>query len=122
MDVMIDGVITWVVRTLHVLGAAVWLGGYAIMLLVIVPFLARERHEAVRQLAVTAARVISLAGALTIVAGLALIWRSRGYAYLFSGRIGEWAGIVVTCFVLAFALMGVGDNGLRPALRRLGQD
>ena len=32
---------------------------------------------------------------------------------------GEWGGIVVTCFVLAFAMMGVGDSGLRPALRRV---
>jgi len=31
----------------------------------------------------------------------------------------EWGGIVVTCMVLAFALMGIGDAGLRPALRRL---
>ena len=119
MDAIVEATITWAVRTAHVLGAAIWLGGYAVMLLVIVPYLARDRNETVRQLALAMAHVISLAGALTIVAGLALIWRSRGYTYLFSGYIGEWGGIVVSCFVLAFAMMGVGDSGLRPALRRL---
>jgi putative copper export protein len=116
---MFDAIVTWVVRTAHVFGAALWLGGYAVMLLVIVPYLGRERHESLRALALSTARLISVAGALTIVAGLALIWRSRGYGFLFAG---EWGGIVVSCMVLAFALMGIGDSGLRPALRRLDPD
>ena len=116
---MFDQLLTWAVRSAHVLGAAFWLGGYAIMLLVIVPYLARERNETVRQLALTTTRVLSAAGALTIVAGLVLIWRSRGYGFLL---VGEWGGIVISCFVLAIALMGVGDSGLRPALRRLDPD
>jgi putative copper export protein len=116
---LLDQLLTWGVRSAHVLGAALWLGGYAIMLLVIVPYLARERNETVRHLALATTRIISFAGALTIVAGLALIWRSRGYGFLL---VGEWGGIVISCFVLAFALMGVGDSGLRPALRRLDPD
>jgi putative copper export protein len=114
-----DQLLTWGVRSAHVLGAAIWLGGYAIMLLVIVPYLTRERNETVRQLALATVRIISFAGSLTIVAGLALIWRSRGYGFLF---VGEWGGIVVSCFVLAFIMMGVGDSGLRPAIRRLDPD
>lgn len=117
---MVDQLLTWGVRSAHVLGAAFWLGGYAIMLLVFVPFLARDRNETVRQLALATARIISFSGALTIVAGLVLIWRTRGYSFILLG--GEWRGIVVSCFVLAFAMMGVGDNGLRPALRRLDPD
>lgn len=114
---MVDQLLTWGVRSAHVLGAAFWLGGYAIMLLVFVPYLARERNETVRQLALATARIISFSGALTIVAGFTLIWRSRGYSTILLG--GEWGGIVVAGMVVAFAMMGVGDNGLRPALRRL---
>jgi putative copper export protein len=117
---MLDQLLTWAVRSAHVLGAAFWLGGYAVMLLVFVPFLARDRNETVRQLALATSRIISFSGALTIVAGLVLIWRTRGYSFILLG--GEWGGIVVSCFVLAFAMMGVGDNGLRPALRRLDPD
>jgi len=114
-----DAMLTWIVRALHVLGAAVWLGGYALMLLVIVPYLARTRDESVRRLAMSAVRLISYASVLTIVGGLALIWRSRGYGFLLAG---EWGGIVITCIVLALALGALGDAGLRPALRRLDAD
>jgi putative copper export protein len=114
-----DQLITWAVRSIHVFGAAVWIGGYAVMLLAIVPYLARERSETVRRLALTTARVISFAGALTVIAGLLMIWRSRGYGQLF---VGEWGGIVVTSFVLALVMGAVGDAGLRPALRRLDPD
>jgi putative copper export protein len=116
---VVDQLITWAVRAIHVFGAAVWIGGYAVMLLAIVPYLARERSEAVRGLALTTARVISFAGALTVVAGLLMIWRSRGYGFLF---VGEWGGIVVTSFVLALVMGAVGDAGLRPAIRRLDPD
>src|SRR4051812_19943766 len=108
-----DALIAWLVRSIHVLGAAFWLGGYAIVLVVIVPHLARERAESIRQLAIGAVRVLSISGTITILAGLVLIWRTRGYGFLFAG---EWGGIVITCFVLAFALMGIGDSGLRPAI------
>jgi putative copper export protein len=110
-----DALIAWAVRSIHILGVAFWLGGYAVMLFVIVPYLAREPNETVRRLAVSVVRMLSASGTLTIVAGLVLIWRTRGYGLLLAG---EWGGIVITCFVLAFALMGIGDSGLRPAIRR----
>jgi putative copper export protein len=116
---LVDQLITWSVRSIHVFGAAVWIGGYAVMLLAIVPYLARERSEAVCGLALATARVISFAAALTVIAGLVMIWRSRGYGFLF---VGEWGGIVVTSFVLALAMGAIGDAGLRPAIRRLDPD
>ncbi len=114
-----DALIAWAVRSIHILGAALWLGGYGIVLFVIVPHLARERDESIRRLAMASVRVLSISGTLTILAGLVLIWRTRGYGFLLAG---EWGGIVITCFVLAFALMGIGDSGLRPAIRRLDPD
>jgi putative copper export protein len=111
-----DAILTWLVRTIHILGAACWLGGYAVMLLVIVPALAREPGESIRLVALTTARVLSISGALTVLAGLALIWRTRGYGFLFAG---EWGGIVVSSFVLAIVMGAIGDALLRPAIRRL---
>ena len=90
---MVDSLITWAVRAIHVFGAVLWLGGYGVMLLVIVHHLSRERHETIRAIGLATARVLSLAGALTVVAGLALIWRTRGYGSLLGG---EWGGIVIT--------------------------
>jgi len=46
-----------------------------------------------------------------------LITRTRGFAALGSG--GEWGGIVISCIVIAIALLGIGDSGLRPAVRHL---
>jgi hypothetical protein len=114
---MVDSLITWAVRAIHVAGAALWLGGFAVMLLAIVPYLARERSEPVRAVALATARVISIAGAVTVIAGLVMISRSRGYGFLF---VGEWGGIVTTSIVLASAMGAIGDAGLRPAIRRLG--
>jgi hypothetical protein len=45
-----------------------------------------------------------------------LIWRTRGFGSLLGG---EWGGIVITSIVLAVAMLGIGDSGLRPALRRI---
>ena len=113
---MVEALLTWAVRAIHVFGAAVWLGGYAVMLLAIVPYLAHERTEAVRAIAMATARVISIAAAVTVVAGLVMIWRSRGYGLLLAG---EWGGIVVSAIVLAIVLGAIGDAGLRPAIQRL---
>jgi hypothetical protein len=60
--------------------------------------------------------MLSFAGALTVLGGLALIWRTRGYGFLLAG---EWGGIVISGLVLAFVLGAIGDAGLRPAIRRL---
>ena len=116
MDSIVESVITWLVRYLHVTGATFWVGGYLLMAFVIVPRLAREPSESLARVALLGARVLSFSGALTIVAGLVLIARSRGYGQLFRG---EWGGIVIASAALAVAMMGIGDSGLRPALRRV---
>lgn len=116
---MVDALVTWAVRAIHVSAAAVWVGGFAVMLLAIVPSLARERNESLRAIALATARVISIAGAVTVIAGLVMISRSRGYGFLF---VGEWGGIVTTSIVLAIAMGAIGDAGLRPAIRRLDPD
>ena len=116
---MMENLVTWLVRWLHVVGAAFWVGGYAVMALVVIPMLARGGHDTVRVVALEATRVVSYSGTLTILAGLFLVARTRGYGRLLGG---EWGAIVIVCAVLALAMMAIGDAGLRPALRRLWPD
>ena len=111
-------IILWLVRYGHVLAGALWVGGYALLALVIVPLLAggNAANELLQRLAATVVRVLTYAGVATIFFGIVLITRTRGFANLFSG---EWGAIVIACFVIAIALLGIGDSGLRPALRSL---
>src|SRR5258707_822763 len=113
---MTDLLIAWLGRWGHVLAAAVWVGGYALLAFVIVPGLAKRPAEGMVALAIACVRVMSFAGTATIVFGLLLIWRTRGFGSLLGG---EWGGIVITSIVLAVAMLGLGDSGLRPALRRI---
>ncbi len=113
---MVDSIVTWLVRWVHVMGAAFWVGGYLVMAFAIVPRLAHAPDESLKRAALLATRVLSYSGALTIVAGLVLIARSRGYGQLFSG---EWGGIVISSAILAIAMMGIGDGPLRSAIRRI---
>ncbi len=111
-----DTTLTWLVRYGHVLFGASWLGGYLALALWVVPMLERNRDAAVGQLALGAARVLSVVGTVTMIFGALLIWRTRGYGNIFNG---EWGMIVITSIVIAFALMGIGDGAFRPALQRL---
>lgn len=108
--------ITWLVRWGHVASAALWVGGYALVALVIVPALGRGASAVLRDLAIAAVRVGTYAGTLTIGFGIALITRTRGFA---SVGGGEWGGLVLACIVAAIALLGIGDGALRPAINRL---
>ena len=87
---------------------------------VLVPALAKRDTEdtggVLESLTLTTVRVLSYTGTATIFFGLLLIPRRRGYDSLLGG---EWGGIVVSCIVIAVALLGLGDSALRPALRRL---
>lgn len=111
-----DTTLTWLVRYGHVLFGASWLGGYLALALWIVPLLERNRDAAVGRLAIGAARIISGIGTVTMLFGALLIWRTRGYGNIFDG---EWGMIVIMSIVIAFALIGIGDGALRPALQRL---
>lgn len=109
--------LTWLVRYGHVAAGALWLGGYLVLAFVLVPALAKRDEEGVlERLTMTTVRVLSYTGTATIFFGLLLVTRTRGFDNLFSG---EWGGIVVSCIVIAVALLGIGDSALRPALRRL---
>lgn len=110
--------LTWVIRFLHVLFAAIWTGGYALLALAVVPLLrggALRIAGAARALD-SIARFLSLAGTLTMVFGALLIWRTRGYGQLMGN---EWGGIILASIAIAIVVMGIGDSLLRPSLRRM---
>lgn len=109
-------VLTWLIRYGHVLSGAVWVGGYALLALLVVPIMAKYTNELLNQLAITAVRILTYAGTLTIGFGIVLITRTRGVTYLLRG---EWGAIIIVCIVIAIALLGIGDGALRPALRRI---
>ena len=109
-------ILLWLIRYGHVLGGAVWVGGYALLALVIVPALEKGANEALVRLAINAVRLLTYAGTLTIFFGILLITRTRGFASLLRG---EWGMIIIACIVIAIALLGIGDGALRPALRQL---
>ncbi|MBC8075652.1 MAG: hypothetical protein H7Y32_06205 [Chloroflexales bacterium] len=108
--------ILWLVRYGHVLSGAVWVGGYALLALVVVPLLVRAPSEALGHVAINAVRVLTYAGMATIFFGILLISRTRGFASVLRG---EWGAIIIACVLIAIALLGIGDGALRPALRRL---
>jgi hypothetical protein len=110
---------TWLFRYGHVLGGGLWLGGYAMLAIVVIPLLAREGNKNLMNMAITMVRLLTYSGMATILFGLLLITRTRGFAAIVSG--GEWGGIIISCIVIAIALLGIGDGGLRPALRRLAE-
>lgn len=111
--------LTWLIRFGHVLGGGLWVGGYALLALVIIPLLKKEPNSILLPVATLTVRLLTYAGVATIIFGLILITQTRGFAALSSG--GEWGGIVVACIVIALALLGIGDGALRPALRHLAE-
>lgn len=109
--------LTWLVRYGHVAAGALWLGGYLVLAFVLVPALAKGGGAGVlERLTLTTVRVLTYTGTATIFFGLLLVPRTRGYDDLLGG---EWGGLIVSCVVIAVALLGLGDSALRPALRRL---
>jgi membrane-associated HD superfamily phosphohydrolase len=110
---------TWLIRYGHVLAGALWLGGYVLLALIILPLLAKHRTEVLESLAITTVRVLTYAGTATIAFGLVLITRTRGFQSVTA--FGEWGLIIVTCIVIAVALLGIGDGALRPAIQKLTQ-
>ena len=107
--------VLWLARWGHVLSAALWVGGYAALVLGVLPLMRRGHTPALSVLAERLVQVMTGAGVSTMVFGLLLVTRTRGFASF--GR-GEWGGIVISCIVIAVLLFGIGDGALRPAIRR----
>jgi hypothetical protein len=110
---------TWLIRYGHVVAGSLWLGGYVLLAFIMIPLLAKHRTEVLENLAITTVRVMTYAGTATIAFGLVLVTRTRGFQSVTS--FGEWGMIIITCIVIAIALLGIGDGALRPAIQKLTQ-
>ncbi len=110
--------ISWLIRYGHVVGAGVWVGGYALLAFVIVPLISKGASEMLVQLAINTVRFLTYAGTLTIGFGIVLITRTNGFSNLFSSA---WGALIITAFVIAIVLLGIGDGALRPAIKRLAK-
>lgn len=110
---------TWLIRYGHVLSAGIWLGGYALLALVLIPRLEKQANDTLLGVTLATVRLLTYAGTATMAFGLLLVTRTRGFARLIEG--GEWGGIVVAGIVIAVALLGIGDSALRPALKQWEQ-
>lgn len=115
---MLPIILTWLVRYGHVLAGAIWVGGYATLTQALIPRLEKQPNETLLGVTIATVRLLSYTGTATILFGLLLVTRTRGYATIWRG--GEWSGIIISCFLIAIALLGLGDGALRPALRELG--
>jgi len=116
MGAAMGEVISWLIRYGHVVGAAVWTGGYAALALVIVPLLEKGANEDIGRLAVATVRIGTYAGTLVIGFGVVLIARTNGYDHLLGTA---WGTLVLASAATALVLFGIGDGALRPALVRL---
>lgn len=109
-------IVTWLIRYGHVLSATCWVGGYALLALVIIPVLKKGPNKLLTQMAITVVRVLTYTGTLTIGFGLVLVMYTRGYANLLHSK---WGMLVLGGIVIAVVLLGIGDGALRPAIKRL---
>lgn len=110
-----NGLIVWLLRWGHVVGGAIWVGGYALLAFVIVPLIARATSTTLHELAIGTVRLLTYTGIATIFFGMVLVTRTRGVGNLFGS---EWGLLVIASAICAVALLGIGDGALRPALRR----
>ncbi|GHO97877.1 hypothetical protein KSF_079250 [Reticulibacter mediterranei] len=111
--------ISWLIRYGHVLAATAWVGGYVLLAFFIIPCIQKgEKNEALVNLTVVIVRILTYTGTLTMGFGLVLITRTRGFANLFTGA---WGAFIITGFVIALVLLGIGDGMLRPALLKIEQ-
>lgn len=106
--------LSWIIRYGHVLGAGIWIGGYALLAFLIVPMLGQGAGESLVRLTLATVRFLTYAGTLTLALGLILITRTRGFGQLVGST---WGTLILIGIVTAVVLLGIGDGALRPAVR-----
>lgn len=94
-----------------------WVGRYALLSSSIAPSPRKERDERLGRIAIAIVGVGTYAGTLTLAFGGVLISR---VPVDYGSLVGMmWGTLVVSSIVAAVAPLGLGDAGLRRAIRRL---
>ncbi len=112
-----------VIRLLHIIPGAVWVGTAVLMALVIGPRLKSagtlSSLTSDGDIAGGAATVMNVSGVLTILFGLALIWRTVGFSLLFNSAWGWSIGIGLMLSILAMGTSGAITSTLRRLYREM---
>ncbi len=112
-----------VIRLLHIIPGAVWVGAAVLMALIIGPRLKSagtvSSLTSEGDIAGGAATVMNVAGILTILFGLALIWRTDGFSLLFNSGWGWSIGIGLVLSILAMGTSGALTSTLRRLFREM---
>jgi copper resistance protein D len=112
---MLHALSVWV----HVLAAAVWLGGTAFLAFVAVPVLRRHAREPGLYLELLEATVLRfrtvawIALALVVATGILQI-ASHGFGAMFSGRIGAVLAVKLVLVALVLVLSALHDFAIGP--------
>lgn len=117
---------------LHLVAAAVWIGGMVFLALVVVPIIRRPEHQgiAVTLINQTGRRFRWVGWGCLIVLLLSgtvnLAYRGFGWAdlwngHLFTGSFGHTLAIKLFCFVLVLLLSAVHDFVVGPRATAVGQ-
>ncbi|MEW6296287.1 MAG: DUF4149 domain-containing protein [Thermodesulfobacteriota bacterium] len=117
---------------LHLVAAAVWIGGMVFLALVVVPIIRRPEHQriAVTLISQTGRRLRWVGWGCLIVLLLSgtvnLAYRGFGWAdvwngHLFTGTFGHTLAIKLLCFVLILLLSAVHDFAVGPRATAVGQ-
>jgi hypothetical protein len=114
----VNGILLWLIRYGHLLSATAWVGSYTVFIFILIPFIRRETSPTLLRFGMSSVRVMTYGGTATIVFGLLLVTRTRGFASI--GR-GEWGIIIAVCMAIAVALLGIRDGALRPRRMLAGE-
>ena len=121
---MLNALSVWI----HVLAAAVWLGGAAFLAFVAVPVLRRHARDPALYLELLEAVVLRFRAvawiALALLVGTGLLQiASHGVVAIFSGRIGVVLGVKIALVALVLALSAFHDFAIGPrALAAMRED
>ncbi|MCX6047917.1 MAG: hypothetical protein NT075_22690 [Chloroflexi bacterium] len=69
---MISVLWTWLVRYGHLLSAGIWVGGYALLALVLMARLEKQANDGLLAVTLTTVRLLSYVGTATLVFGFVL--------------------------------------------------
>lgn len=110
-----------VIRLLHIIPGAVWVGAAVLMALVIGPRLKTAATLSSvtvdGDIAGGAATVMNVTGALTILFGLVLTWRMYAFGSLFNSGWGWSVGVGLVLAILAMGTTGALTSTLRRLYR-----
>ena len=113
----------FLVKLVHVVLAALWLGGALLNLVLLQPILGKatyaSRREVLGRLSPALNKYFGVVGGLTFVTGLLLVWvHPNGWTDITQTA---WGKAVLFSLVLTFFVMYLGGAAIRPTLKAIAK-